>query len=167
MQTNTSVAASAVRNSLELAIAEPPEKVWKAFVEDTSRWWPAAKFCLAESAGVQIQPEVGGRVVERTLDGEEQLWFTVESVQPAKSIELEGQLNGQLGDLATTFIKIDLQPTEHGTLLRIHDSILAASSDVRLAWQSIFGEGLRDFIEAQSEDLNPDPQSRYSFFNAQ
>lgn len=72
----------ALRKTVE--VAAPPERAFRLFTEGIAEWWPLATHSVgAERAeAVIFEPGAGGRILERTLDGEEHVWGTVTVWEP-------------------------------------------------------------------------------------
>ena len=72
----------ALRKTVE--VAAPPERAFRLFTEGMAEWWPLATHSVGEERAetVILEPGVGGRILERTLDGEEHLWGTVTVWEP-------------------------------------------------------------------------------------
>lgn len=52
-----------------IAIAAPPERVWRAWTAEISKWWTKPYYIDAERAiGVAIEPGAGGRFLEKWGD---------------------------------------------------------------------------------------------------
>jgi DNA-binding transcriptional ArsR family regulator len=47
---------------LEIEIAAPPVRVWKAPTEDTTFWWPRDFYTNPKAKGFHIEPKLGGRM---------------------------------------------------------------------------------------------------------
>jgi uncharacterized protein YndB with AHSA1/START domain len=142
---------------LELAIGEPVAKVWTAFVGNASLWWPPSLYSLAEPNGFVVEPRLGGRLYERNVNGEERDWFRVLGIEPEKSIDISGQLCSPYGPPTISRWRVEFVGTKHGTLVCIREDLIgeanaAAAESTRTAWHTVFGAGLRDYVEAQSGD---------------
>jgi len=72
----------ALRKTVE--VAAPPERAFRLFTEGMAEWWPLATHSVGEERAetVILEPGVGGRILERTRDGEEHLWGTVTVWEP-------------------------------------------------------------------------------------
>lgn len=146
------------RVEFEITIAATPERVWRAFVAETSRWWLKDFYAGGEAArGFIVEPRLGGRLYEDWGDGAGVLWYTVIGLLPPQSLELAGHLTPAFGGPAKTYLKLTFEPISEGrTRLRVEDSILGRVSPASLeqsksGWELLFGEGLKNFVEA-----NPD-----------
>ncbi len=60
-----------------------PARAFELFAGDLARWWPLAQFHTGpDPVDCKIEPEVGGRVYERSKDGKETMWGTVVAFEP-------------------------------------------------------------------------------------
>ena len=78
-----------VRTSIE--VAAPPERAFRVFTADFDRWWPRSHHLLpGELAGNGIDPVVGGRIWERSTDGETCTWGVPKTLGAAEAIYWRG-----------------------------------------------------------------------------
>ena len=72
---------------IEFDVACPPEQAFDLWTVKTSVWWPTSHTVSARS-GVEIviEPSVGGRIYERTPEGEEHDWGEVTAWEPPSRI---------------------------------------------------------------------------------
>lgn len=72
----------ALRKSVE--VGAPPERAFHLFTEGMATWWPLRSHSVGEERAetVVLEPGIGGRIVERTLDGDEHVWGTVTAWEP-------------------------------------------------------------------------------------
>src|SRR5262245_64229227 len=61
-----------------------PDRAFAAFTAEIGDWWPLETHSVggAESAGVRMEPGVGGRIVETLGDGAAAAWGTVTAWEP-------------------------------------------------------------------------------------
>jgi uncharacterized protein YndB with AHSA1/START domain len=60
---------------IAFGVACPPERTFELWTERTSTWWPATHTVSARpDVQVIIEPGVGGRIYERTPQGDEHDW---------------------------------------------------------------------------------------------
>ena len=59
---------------LTYKIDAPLERVWKVVTEEAGSWWDADFAALPGSAGVKLEPRLGGRLYEETPDGKALEW---------------------------------------------------------------------------------------------
>ena len=63
---------------LEFSVACPPERAFELWARRTSQWWPREHTMSGKSGfTVAFEPRTGGRIYERTPDGEEHDWGEV------------------------------------------------------------------------------------------
>ncbi len=65
----------------------PPERTFELWTAQTSTWWPATHTVSAEpGVDIVIEPGVGGRIYERTPQGEEHDWGQITRWEPPNRI---------------------------------------------------------------------------------
>jgi uncharacterized protein YndB with AHSA1/START domain len=65
----------------------PPERAFELWTAHTSTWWPASHTVSARPGlEVIIEPGVGGRIFERTPDGDEHDWGQVTDWEPPRRL---------------------------------------------------------------------------------
>jgi uncharacterized protein YndB with AHSA1/START domain len=67
-----------------LTVAAPQAVAFRVFTEQMSLWWPLATHHIgkADAKEVKIEPGVGGRCLERGIDGSECVWGHVRTWNP-------------------------------------------------------------------------------------
>jgi hypothetical protein len=72
----------------------PIEDAFRLFTERFDDWWPLASFSVSgdEAEHCEIEPWVGGKVLERTRSGEEHEWGSVTVWDPPERVELTWRL---------------------------------------------------------------------------
>ena len=73
-----------IEHTLEIAIAAPPARVWKALTGQVSSWWHPG-FLREGALAFVIEPRVGGRVYEDWGGGQGLLWYTVVGLVETRS----------------------------------------------------------------------------------
>jgi DNA-binding transcriptional ArsR family regulator len=142
-------AATLERVELEIEIAASRERVWRALVDETTRWWPR-DFYTGAAKGFHIEPKIGGRVYEDWGGGAGVLWYQVFAIHPGVSLDLHGAMGVPYGP-AITLLHLELAVTAEGTMLKVSDSTIGVAGDRRArteGWQRVFGEGLKAYVEA-------------------
>jgi len=72
---------------ITFAVACSPARTFELWTAQTSSWWPATHTVSARpDVQVIIEPSVGGRIYERTPDGDEHDWGQVTSWEPPNRI---------------------------------------------------------------------------------
>jgi uncharacterized protein YndB with AHSA1/START domain len=68
-------------------VACPPERAFELWSTQTSMWWPISHTVSAQpGVEVVIEPGIGGRIYERTPEGEEHDWGQVTGWDPPHRI---------------------------------------------------------------------------------
>ena len=74
---------------LEFTVACPAERAFELWARETSRWWPAGHSVSADPGlSVTFEARAGGRIYERTPDGDEHDWGEVLVWEPPHRLEL-------------------------------------------------------------------------------
>lgn len=146
------LAVHAARVEMEVEIAAPPDRVWKALVEETGIWWPRSFYAGADTRAFVLEPRVGGRMYEDWGNGAGLLWFTVVSLDPPRALELAGHLFPAYGGPATSLVRIELSEARGATRLRLTDAIhgsLASDIEARLdaGWKELFAKAFKAHVE--------------------
>ena len=137
---------------LELPIAAPPARVWRAIVEETSRWFRQEFHSVADPSGFVVEPRAGGRIYETSRSGAEVLWGTVVAVDLGKSLDAVRHFPAAFGLPLTSIWHLGLEPQGEATLLRLSDSLIGRVSEETIAefregWRPIFADGLKPYVE--------------------
>jgi uncharacterized protein YndB with AHSA1/START domain len=78
---STQSVATPVRTSI--VVEAPQERAFEVFTADMASWWPADRHILkAELAEMEFEPRVGGRIIDRGVDGSECRWARVLAYEP-------------------------------------------------------------------------------------
>ena len=86
-ETDTAVFTSSV-------VQAPIERAFQVFTEGMPTWWPAEHHILeAELAELVFEPRVGGRIVDRGVDGSECAWARVLAYEPPHRVVFSWDIN--------------------------------------------------------------------------
>jgi len=116
-------------------VACPPERAFEIWTTHISMWWPTSHTVSArQDVTVVIEPGVGGRIYERTPDGEEHDWGQVTEWDPPHRISYLWHLRQDRAD--ATEVDITFAPAEPtGTRMSIEhrgwDALGAHGADQR------------------------------------
>lgn len=141
-------------SELEIAIAAPRSRVWRALVDETSLWWRKDFYVGKHPKGMFFEARVGGRMYEDWGDGAGVLWATVFAIAPETSFDLRGEISPAFGGPRTWQLHADLKDKGRGTVLQLTSSILGkidaeGADTVRDGWEMLFGgSGLKAFCES-------------------
>lgn len=70
------------------------EKAFRVFVEEMGSWWPLDKRAMSLKDGksvktLNVEPRLGGRIVEISEDDEEHHWGTFTSFEPHDAVDMD------------------------------------------------------------------------------
>ena len=151
-----------------------PEAVFIALTKHVDAWW---RWRAPDSLGVYLEPTAGGRFYQafskagdgellddellddellddelpedELLDGELLAWVTY--IKRYEEIRLSGPM-GLADPAAVSFIRLRMEPNEHGTRLRLHHRLNGRIDEhiverFRRRWHDLFSYYLRAFVE--------------------
>ncbi|MBK7876943.1 MAG: SRPBCC domain-containing protein [Planctomycetes bacterium] len=139
---------------LDLVVAAPRKRVWKALVDETSLWWRKDFYIGKRPKGMVFEPRVGGRMYEDWGDGAGVLWATVFGIAHETSFDLRGEISPAFGGPRTWQLHCELKDHPKGTLVKLVDASMGkidaeGAQAVRDGWEMLFGEGgLKGFVES-------------------
>ncbi len=137
-----------------LTIAAPPERVWKAWVEEMNAWWTKPYFNdHARATGLVLEPRLGGRFIEQwCVNGEGFLIGHVTEWLPPVCLAWTWSERDWEG--VATLNRLNLEPDgQGGTRLSYQQSgfeRLPDGANTRTGYDSGWGElstRLKNFIE--------------------
>lgn len=143
-----------VQVELEIRIEAPPERVWRALVEETGRWWPR-DFYAGPGESFVLEPRLGGRMYEDWGNGAGATWYTVTEIQPAKSLGLSGTMPAAFGGPALSLLRLVLRPegpNGKATVLELTDSEFRLATESARAsldegWRLLFEQAFKRYVE--------------------
>ena len=93
----------------------PIEDAFRLFTEGFAEWWPLASCSVSgdEAERCDIEPWVGGKVLERTRSGEEYEWGTVTVWDPPERVEFRSHRDARFDDDQT--VTVDFRVEADGT----------------------------------------------------
>ena len=96
----------------------PPEHAFEVWTSRTSTWWPSSHSVSGDPGlTVTIEREVGGRILERTAQGEEYTWGEILAWDPPASFSYRWHLNEDVAD--ATVVLISFEPFDESTEVTI------------------------------------------------
>jgi hypothetical protein len=72
----------------QIAVDCDVESAFKTFTQDIATWWPVASHSITGDGAPVFEQRSGGRVYERTRDGQECDWATILVFEPPHRIVL-------------------------------------------------------------------------------
>jgi len=112
----SAVTADTIRRSVDVPLS--PERAFALFTERASTWWPLATHSVAGEAAdtVVFEPQIGGRVYERTRDGAEHDWGETTAWDPPRGFALAWTVDPACAD---TVVEVSFTATEGGTHVQL------------------------------------------------
>ena len=141
---------SSVEAELQIRIAAPQARVWKALVSETTAWWPKDFYASSATKQFVIEPRLGGRVYEDAGGEQGIIWYSVIGVEKPNFLLLAGFLAPPFAGPATSLLRLALSaPSKTETLLEVTDAAFGCVADCNTAegWSQIFDAGLRGYVE--------------------
>lgn len=150
--------AACAQYELQVQIEAPPERVWRAIVEETNAWWLPDFHMVGENSTVEFDTSPGGRgLVEYTDDGGNLLWYSVHFFLPKEyKVYLVGHIAPDWGGPSTSNLRISVTETDSGdSVVQISDAVHGNIDDGSLqslesGWNQLFTDGLKSYIENDS-----------------
>jgi uncharacterized protein YndB with AHSA1/START domain len=103
---------------VRFAVACPPEHAFDVWTRRTSLWWPKSHSVSGDpELDVVFEPRTGGRIVERTRDGEEHVWGEITVWEPPRRLAYRWHLRQDPAD--ATDVVITFEAADDGTAVRI------------------------------------------------
>ena len=137
-----------------IALACPPDRAFAAFTAHTDLWWPRAHRRTREAPMV-LEPRSGGRLLERTPDGDEWVLGKLTRFEPPAALSFDWFPGSPA---APTSVDISFAEAGNGTEIRIVHQALANAA--MAAWPdkvALFARGwdtvlpaLRDFTDREN-----------------
>lgn len=98
----------------------PPDEAFRVFTDDIALWWPTDSHSLSaqeeeDAVDVEIEPRVGGQVIETRHDGRPAPWADVTHWEPGRRLALDWYV-GRDRDEATQ-VEVTFTPTDSGGTL--------------------------------------------------
>jgi uncharacterized protein YndB with AHSA1/START domain len=134
----------AIRKSLH--VAAPVERAWELFTDRIADWWPTRSHSIHEERveSVVLEGRPGGRMFERTADGEEAHWGEVVAWEPPRRLVISWHVNPERP--APTEWEVVFEPEGDGTRVEFehrgferYEDAAAASAGYDTGWDVVLG----------------------------
>ena len=128
-----------------VTVNRPPEEAFRIYTEGIATWWPLETHSPSQKAETVImEPREGGRLYERTRDGEEVDWGEILVWEPPHRLVHSWHLGGP----AATEVELRFRPEGDGTLIELEhrgwERHGDRAADLRMqydsGWDFVFGE---------------------------
>ena len=141
---------------IEVRIEAPVERVWKSLVHNTADWWLEDFYTDPKHVGFELQPKLGGWMLEDWGDGEGLIWGTVGGLRAPSFLQVFGDSSPQWGGPNRNILTWRLEEADNGgTVLRFEHAVfgkVSAETEASLGagWKQLFGEGLKPYAETSA-----------------
>ena len=135
-----------LRKTIEVAAA--PDRAFRLFTEGMAGWWPVRTHSVGEDRAetVVFEPGLGGRIYERTLDGDEHVWGTVTAWEPPGRVVFTWHPGR--GPDTEQDVEVRFEPSGTGTRVelvhtgweRLGDRAAAVRENYDGGWDLVVGE---------------------------
>lgn len=130
---------------LEVTVTSSIEDAWLTFTAGFGSWWPVAQHSIGEErvTAVEMEPGVGGRVLERWDDGREHEWGVITEWDEPNRLVFSWHPN--LEKARTTEIEVRFTSIDEGTRVslehrgweRLDKDAQAAREDYASGWAPV------------------------------
>lgn len=151
--------------AVEVSIAAPPARVWRALVSETAAWWRGAFLTTGPSSRFRVEARPGGRLWEDAGRGRGLLWAHVVRADAPSRLEFVGDISPAWGGPVRFQTSIRLEDAPGGTTLRLEDA-LVGNATPRLVealedgWTLLLGTMLRAHVERAGPARTARPAAR-------
>jgi uncharacterized protein YndB with AHSA1/START domain len=117
-----------------VTVRAAPDAAFRRFTDEMNTWWPLATHSVGQSRArsVEMQPAVGGRIIETLAGGEECVWGTVVEWDPPRRVAFTWH-PGREPDTAQD-IEVRFEPAGEATQVTLtHTGFERLGSDARAA----------------------------------
>lgn len=147
--------ASIAQVELEIPIAAPRDRVWKALTDQVELWWPREFFASADPLRMQFDARLGGLLREESATGGGVLWYTVIALEPGTSVTMVGHIAPAFGGPSQTMLRLTLRNQGTGTVLELSDAVFGNVGERTAAgneegWRALFEKAFKGFVETSS-----------------
>lgn len=143
---------------LSFEVACPAEHAFATWTERTSTWWPASHTVSTQDGlTVTFEPRVGGRIYERTPEGEEHDWGEILAWEPPRRLVYLWHLRADRADateVEISFRALERERTRVDIEHRGWERLGTAGEDRRDANRAGWGGLLPHFIDATTPTLS-------------
>lgn len=135
-----------------------PAEAFDLFTKSMGEWWPLATHSvgLEHATGVEVEPGVGGNIIETIADGSTSIWGTINVWEPSRRLRFSWHPGGAPAN--ATEVDVLFHQTDSGTTVElIHTGWdrrpdgAAARAQYDPGWDLVFGL----YAEAGAGRLTP------------
>ena len=100
---------------IEVSVDGPPRHAFAVWTEQIDRWWPRSHSVSGDPAEVVLEPRLGGRIFERTHEGDELPWGEITRWDPPNGFAYLWHIRRDRSD--ATDVSITFAPRQDGGTL--------------------------------------------------
>jgi uncharacterized protein YndB with AHSA1/START domain len=142
-------------------VAVTPDHAFATWAGRLGSWWPHAKTVSGFPAALRVEPAVGGRIVETTVEGTEHVWGTVTRWDPPHALGFTWHLFFDPSE--ATDVLLVFEAHDDGTRITLvqtgFERLGAAGAPRRentgAAWTALFA-AYADVVHAEPDDRGRD-----------
>ena len=129
-----------------IEVRAPVEKAFRVFTEEMGHWWPFKEHSvyLEDAETAVFEPRVGGRVIERSVTGDEASWGDVLEFEPPVRFVLAWRPNTRR---PSTRLEVTFTPTASGTRVELIHTGWELLGDDAADVRSSYNEGWVSTLE--------------------
>lgn len=140
--------STATVSPIQLSVTVPlaPRDAFELFTTRMAEWWPLRGHSISDdrAAACFIEPFAGGRVFERSIDGDEHVWGEVLAYEPPHRVAMTWHPGGG----PATEVEVRFTPADDGTFVELEhrgwEIFGGDAENARLGyangWPLVFGE---------------------------
>lgn len=134
-----------------------PQTAFDVFTAQIGQWYPLERFSINPSVDCRIEPNVGGRIYEIGVDGQETLWGYVLEWNPPHCLAISWQARVNADEAQR--VDISFRPVPAGTEVKlVHsgwENLKVAAREWRdkydAGWVEVFERRFKDFADRAAE----------------
>jgi uncharacterized protein YndB with AHSA1/START domain len=102
----------------EVFVEASPETAFRVFTDAIAQWWPLHKYgiFIEDAETVILEPQIGGRLVEKAKDGRETVWGEVLDFEAASRVRFTWH-PGRDADDEPTEVEVTFTADKDGTIV--------------------------------------------------
>ena len=131
------------------------DKAFRVFTDGIGEWWPLEIHGVYDEKAETcvIEPRAGGRVYERSTDGEEFSWGEVLAYEPPGRVVLAWKPNTE--STPPTTVEVTFTATDGGTVVELTHSGWELLGDVAEEARASYDEGWIPTLERYAGHIDP------------
>lgn len=142
------------RIQMEIDIDASIDNTWNSLINDIGLWWRKDFYTSSKTKEFILEARPGGKMYEDYGNNEGLVWAEVIILDSPNILELKSHLSPEYGGPVFSFLRLALQSTKEGTLLKLTDVGVGKMSEesvkqTEAGWKMLFEEGFKSFVESK------------------